>query len=220
MTAAPAPARRLVTVSSGLRQPSSTRLLADRMTAAALGALAREGLEVESSTVELRDHARDLTTMLVTGLPTPAVDAMLDLVTGADALVVVTPIYSGSFPGMFKDLVDLVPDGALAGVPVLMGATAGTARHALALEHSVRPLLSYLRSLVVPTGVFAATEDFGEPSAVTPDATPLVERLDRGATELAQLVASRAARVVTDPFAVPDLATLLRGRGDPPPAGR
>ncbi len=203
--------RRLVTVSAGLRRPSSTRLLADRMTAASVAALARAGVEVEPATIELREHARDLTSLLLTGVPTPAVSAVLDMVAEADALVLVTPIYSGSYTGMVKDLLDLLPEKSLAGVPVLMGATAGTARHALALEHTLRPLLAYLRALVVPTGVFAATEDFGEPGAGTGDATPLTERVDRAATELADLVAPRRPRVAADPFAVPDLSALLGG---------
>ncbi len=205
------PSRRLVTLSAGHRQPSSTRLLADRMTAATVAALAEAGVEVESTTIDVREHARDLTTMMLTGFPSPALSAVLDKVGEADAVLVVTPIYSGSYPGMLKDLVDLLPEKVLAGVPVLMGATAGTARHALALEHSLRPLLSYLRALVVPTGVFAATEDFGDSTGSTADATPLAERIDRAATELAALLASRPARAVRDPFAVPDLEALLRG---------
>lgn len=207
------PPRRLITLSSGLRQPSSTRLLADRMTAAAVAALAKAGVEVESTTIELREHARDLTTMMLTGLPSPTVSAVLDMVSEADAVIVVTPIFSGSYPGMLKDLVDLLPEKSLAGVPVLMGATAGTARHTLALEHSLRPLLSYLRALVVPTGVFAATEDFGESAGSTSGATPLAVRIDRAVEELAALVATRPARVTRDPFAVPDLEALLRGPG-------
>ncbi len=215
MTAATAP-RRLVTISAGLRQPSSTRLLADRMTAAALVATREAGLEVESTTIEVREHARDLTTMMLTGFPSPTVSAVLDMVAEADALIVVTPIFSGSYPGMLKDLVDLLPEKVLAGVPVLMGATAGTSRHALALEHALRPLLSYLRALVVPTGVFAATEDFGESAGSTSATAPLAERIDRSAHELAGLVAARPTRVLRDPFAVPDLAALL---GRPPAEG-
>ena len=205
--------RRLVTISSGLRQPSSTRLLADRMTAAALAAMAGAGVEVESTTIELRDHARDLTTMMLTGLPSPTASAVLDMVAEADAVIVVTPIYSGSYPGMLKDLVDLLPEKSLAGVPVLMGATAGTGRHALALEHTLRPLLSYLRAMVVPTGVVAAIEDFGEVPGTTADAVPLAERIERAVGELAGLVAGRPARTATDPYALPDLDALLRGTG-------
>ncbi len=208
MTAAASP-RRLVTISSGLRQPSSTRLLADRMTRAAIAALAGAGVEVEPTTIELREHARDLTTMMLTGFPSPTVSAVLDMVAEADAVIVVTPIYSGSYPGMFKDLVDLLPEKSLAGVPVLMGATAGTARHALALEHTLRPLLSYLRALVVPTGVFAATEDFGESAGTPADAAPLSGRIERAVGELASLVVGRPPRSRRDPFAVPDLGAIL-----------
>lgn len=196
--------RRLVVISGGLRQPSSTRLLADRLTEAVVRGLGDAGLPVEVSVVELREHARDLTSMLLTGFATPALQTALDAVGAADGLVLVTPIYSGSYTGMVKDLADLLPDGAIAGVPVLMGATAGTARHSLALEHAVRPLLSHLRAAVVPTGVFAATEDFGEvDGSTTADAHPLAVRVERGARELVAQMASRPPRgAAPDPFAL------------------
>lgn len=210
----PGSARRLVVVSGGLRQPSSTRLLADRLSAAAVAAAGEHGVDPQVTVVELREHARDLTTMLLTGITSPPLRGVLDAIAGADGVVLVTPIYSGSYTGMVKDLVDILPDGALDGVPVLMGATAGTGRHALALEHAVRPLLSYLRAVVVPTGVFAATEDFGEVAgSTTADPVPLAVRIDRAAGELAALMAARPPRpAAADPFALPaGFEDLLRG---------
>ena len=79
----------------------------------------------------------------------------------ADALIAVTPLYSGSYNGLFKSFFDVLDPGALAGKTVLIAATGGTARHSLALEHAIRPLFSYLRAVTVPTAVFAATEDWG-----------------------------------------------------------
>ncbi|HWS58475.1 MAG TPA: NAD(P)H-dependent oxidoreductase, partial [Actinotalea sp.] len=122
----PAP-RRLVVVSGGVRQPSSSRLLADRLAQATTAELAAAGLTVDVTVVELRDHARDLTGMVLTGVATPQLSAALDAIAGADAVIAVTPIYSASYPGMFKDAFDLLPPDALAGVPVLIAATAGTA---------------------------------------------------------------------------------------------
>lgn len=202
--------RRLVVVSAGLRQPSSTRLLADRMSAAAVDALELAGVAVAATTVELREHARDLTSMVLTGVPSPRLSAFLDAVRSADALVLVTPIWSGSYTGMVKDLVDLLGEDGLEGVPVLMGATAGTGRHALALEHTLRPLLGHVKALVAPTGVFAATEDFGEVAgSTTADATPIDTRIRRAAGELAALVAARPARPVHDAWQVTDFSELL-----------
>jgi FMN reductase len=105
----------------------------------------------------------------------------------ADALIAVTPVFSASYSGLFKSFFDVLDPDSLTGTPVLIGATAGTARHSLALDHAVRPLFTYLRAMIVPTGVFAATEDFGSSAA-----GPLDERIDRAATELAALVAGAA----------------------------
>ncbi|HQY34373.1 CE1759 family FMN reductase [Actinotalea sp.] len=207
--------RRLVVLSAGVRQPSSTRLLADRLADATVAALAAVGVPVAVTVVELRDHARDLTSMMLTGVATPSVQTMLDTVAGADAVIAVTPIYTGSYPGMFKDAVDLLAPDALAGVPVLVGATAGTGRHALALEYAVRPLFGHLHAVVVPTGVVAATEDFGEVAgSSTADERPLAQRVERAAHELAALVAARPpAAPPADPFALTtSFEDLLRGR--------
>ena len=200
------PGRRLLVVSAGLRQPSSTRLLADRLRDTVVDRLRVRGIEPGVRTVELREHARDLTSMLLTGTPTPALHAFLAEVSAADALVLVTPIYSGAYTGMVKDLVDLLPDGALDGVPVLMGGTGGTVRHALALDHTLRPLLGHVHAVVAPSAVFAATEDFG---GTGEGAASLARRVAKAADELAELMAGRPGRRTLDPLAVADFTDLL-----------
>jgi len=207
--------RTLAVVAGGLRQPSSTRLLADRLAAAAADDLRSRGFEVDVTVVELREHAHDLTNALLTGFATPALQAAIDTVVRADGVVAVSPIFSGSYSGMFKNFFDVLEQGALEGMPVLIGATAGTARHSLALEHAVRPLFSYLRAVVVPTAVFGATEDFGALDAATGSAhePPLAARVERAGHELADLVAGRQPRAVVDPFAAPtSFEDLLAGR--------
>jgi len=156
--------------------------------------------------VELRERARDLADNLVTGFPNADLRAALSTVVGADGLIAVTPIFSASYSGLFKTFFDVVDKDALSGKPVLLGATAGTARHSLALEHALRPLFAYLRTIVVPTAVFAAAEDWG---ATNRD---LVRRIERAAGELADLVARRPAAVAADPFATATpFEALLRG---------
>ncbi|WP_149205256.1 CE1759 family FMN reductase [Actinotalea subterranea] len=210
--------RRLAVVSSGLREPSSTRLLADRLADATARELRRRGIDVTVDVVELREVATDLTGMLLSGFGSAALRHAIDTVTTADGVIAVTPIFSGSYTGLFKTFFDVLEHGSLAGTPVLMGATAGTARHSLALEHAVRPLLSYLRAAVVPTGVFAATEDFGRSAGTADDdATSLADRVERGAYELAEMMASRGRRSAAgpvDPFALTaDFASLLNPEG-------
>ncbi|GAB3427523.1 FMN reductase [Flindersiella endophytica] len=178
---------RLAVVSAGLSQPSSTRLLADRLAQAV-----RQHVEgdLEVTVIELRELAGDLANNLVTGFPSPALRAALATVESADGLVAVTPIFAASYSGLFKSFFDVLEDGVLRGKPVLIAATGGTARHSLALEHAMRPLFSYLRAFVVPTAVYAAPEDWGAGQDATGD---LAERIARGAGELAELMAGRPA---------------------------
>jgi FMN reductase len=201
--------RTLAVVSAGLSVPSSTRLLADRLAGATVEALRERGVDATVEVVELREHARDLADNLVTGFPNANLRAALDAVVGADGLIAVTPIFSASYSGLFKTFFDVVDKDALSGKPVLLGATAGTARHSLALEHALRPLFAYLRTIVVPTAVFAAAQDWGAGDATNRD---LVRRIERAAGELADLVARRPATVAADPFATATpFEALLRG---------
>ena len=191
----------IVVISAGLGVPSSTRLLADRLAAATAASV--DDLEVV--TVELREVAHELTDHLLTGFPDLALATAIDAVRRADALIVVTPVFAASYSGLFKTFFDVLEEGTLDGKPVLVAATAGTARHSLVLEHALRPLFSYLHAVVVPTGVFAATEDFGDHG--------LEQRIQRAAGELAALVGGRRAlHVVRDEFADPTpFAERLRG---------
>ncbi|MFI7576998.1 FMN reductase [Micromonospora sp. NPDC049497] len=202
--------RTLAVVSAGLSQPSSTRLLADQLAAASRDELARRGATVEVRSVDLREHAHDIVNNLLTGFPSPALRQALDTVTGADGLIAVTPIFTASYNGLFKSFFDVVDAGALVDRPVLIGATGGTARHSLALEHAVRPLFAYLRAVVVPTAVFAAPEDWSGGAA--DDA--LRRRILRGGAELADQVDRRPpSSGPADPFALTaDFADLL-GQG-------
>ncbi|WP_441251445.1 FMN reductase [Kitasatospora sp. McL0602] len=177
---------KLVVVSAGLSQPSSTRLLADR-----LAAETDRQLPCDIKVVELREVAGDITNNLLTGYPSPTLRAEIEAVTEADALIVVTPVFSASYSGLFKSFFDVLDNTALAGKPVLIAATGGSARHSLALEYALRPLFAYLRAQIVPTAVFAASEDWG--TAGGTDA--LSSRVTRAAGELAELLGKAPERV-------------------------
>jgi FMN reductase len=200
--------RRLVVVSAGLGQPSSTRLLADRLDAATTAALRDLEVDATSEIIELRDHAHDLTDHLLTGFASERLQDAKDAVARADGVVAVTPIFSASYNGLFKTFFDVLDDGALEDVPVLMGATAGTARHSLALEHALRPLFGYLRASVVPTAVFAASEDWGAGRGIEGG---LAARIDRAGAQLAGMVARNQPRRAADPLVNPTpFARLLQ----------
>ncbi len=204
-------ARRIAVVTAGTGRPSATRLLADRLAAATGQALAERGLAAEVEVVELREHARGLADHLVTGFPGGALRAAVQTVTGADALIAVTPVYAASYSGLFKTFFDLLDDDALAGLPVLLAATGGTARHSLVLEHAMRPLFSHLRALPVPTAVFAAPEDWAGGGGDRTD-PGLDRRIARAAGQLADLLAGRRPERPADPFADPvPFAQLLTG---------
>ena len=206
--------RTIAVVAGGLRQPSSTRLLADRLAEATATSLRERGIDADVTFVELREHAHDLTNTLLTGLVSADLKRAIDTVVQADGVIAVTPIFSGSYSGLFKNFFDGLEPGSLAAMPVLIGATAGTTRHSLALEHALRPLFTYLHAVVVPTSVFGATEDFGATSSeqVPDDVPPLQVRVERAAGELADLVAARSPHRVADPFAHPtSFADLLAG---------
>jgi FMN reductase len=189
--------KHVVVLSAGLGQPSSTRLLADRLAEASARALLEQGTPAEFRVIELRDLAHDVTDAMLTGFPSEALAAVLEAVGAADGVVAVTPVFTGSYSGLFKSFFDVLDNTALTGTPVLIGATAGTARHSLVLDHELRPLFSYLRAVVVPTGVFAAAEDWGAGDATT---TGLPERVTRAADEFAALMALRSTDR-RDPFA-------------------
>lgn len=159
----------LAVVSAGLGRPSSTRLLADRLAAATTEAL-RADTAVE--TIELRDHAHAMVDATLTGFPSGTFRAAVEAVTGADGLIAVTPVFNASYTGLFKTFFDVLDRDALEGTPVLLGATGGTARHSLAIDYAMRPLFAYLRTSVVPTAVYAASEDWGAARRLCPTASP------------------------------------------------
>ncbi|MER6442035.1 CE1759 family FMN reductase [Streptomyces sp. NPDC001185] len=207
---------RLVVVSAGLSVPSSTRLLADRLAAAAV-----EGTAARVEVVELRDLAVEIAHHFTNGFPGRALGSALDAVTTADGLIVVTPVFSASYSGLFKSFFDVLDMDALAGKPVLIAATGGSARHSLVLEHALRPLFAHLRAVVVPTGVYAASEDWG--------AEGLADRIDRAAAELRSLMTALTAAAGTAPEAAGTAGSegvgaaggtdATDGFGDPGPAG-
>lgn len=183
--------RKIVVVSAGLGQPSSTRLLADLLSGAVSRGVEAAGEDVKLDVVELRDHAHEITDNLLTGFPSGRLSGVVDAVAQADALIVVTPIFSASYSGLFKLFFDVLEEDALAGKPVLIAATAGTARHSLSLEFALRPLFAHLRAVVLPTAVFAASEDWGIAGSGT--SAGLQERVARAAGELAALLTGAAA---------------------------
>ena len=162
---------RIVGFSGNLGSPSRTRALVDlavsrtasrfKCTAASYGIADLQPSLGQAQSVDDLD-----------ALPRAIFDAILT----ADALVVGTPVYKGSYTGLFKHVIDLIDPAALAGKPVLLTATGGGDRHALVIEHQLRPLLGFFEAASLPTSVYASAAEFrdGQPAS---DA--LLARLDR-----------------------------------------
>lgn len=200
--------RVIAVVSAGLGRPSSTRLLADRLAAAAERELREVGDDAEVRVIEVRDHAHDLVDNLVSGYPAEKLRDALETVIGADGLIAVTPTLTASYSGLFKaffDVLGMLDDDALTDKPILIGATGGTARHSLVPENAIRPLFAYLRGVVVPTSVFAAPEDWGGATA----SDLLAHRIDRAAAQLVAEIHRRGAPAGRDPFEPTPFADLL-----------
>jgi FMN reductase len=201
-------ARTIAVVSAGLSTPSASRLLADRLYQATERKLESVSVPASPVVVELRDHARDITNALLTNVPSASLAAALSAVADADGLIAVTPVFNGSYSGLFKMFFDVLdPDSmaALAGKPVLAGAAGNSPRHSLVIEHAIRPMFGYLRSVVVPTGVYASGEDWGASvgSGSGDGVGALDERIARAAGELADLIAARppaVSRPADDPY--------------------
>ena len=189
--------RRIAVISAGLSNPSSTRMLADRLAGATLSALAEVDIHGIADAFELRDYAHDVTNNMLTGFAAPALESMINTVVSADGVIVVTPIFSTSYSGLFKSFIDVLDPDALRGMPVLIGANAGTARHSLAIDCAIRPLFTYLHAEPMATGVFAASGDWG---AAADTVTPLADRVTRGAGELAVAIARRDGSASSDPY--------------------
>ena len=199
----------IVVVSSGVSQPSSTRLLADRLAQAVSDELAARGRQSDVRVVEVRELAHEVVNMTLTGYAAAPLAEAQAALAAADGVIAVTPVFTAGPAGMFKAFLDVLDTTALAGTPVLLGATGGTARHSLVLEYGVRPVFTYLHADVVPTSVFAATDDWAED---VDDVKSLPDRIRRAATELADRIAAKAPTRRAGLFDdVPSFGELLGG---------
>jgi len=186
----------IVVISAGLSEESSTRMLADRLAAATQRRLESGGAEVELTVVELRPLAHAIMDAMLTGFPSGGLADAIEAIRRADAMIAVTPVFTASYSGLFKSFFDILEMDTLKGMPVLLGATAGTARHSLVLDHALRPLFGYLKAIALPTAVFAASEDWGDLRAGA-----LEDRIGRAGTDLADQLLGGGARRVARPAA-------------------
>ena len=177
-------------ISAGVSDPSSTRLLADRIGQRTLDVLRDSGTPANISVIDLAPIAAEIAQSLVAGFPSEKVQAAIERLAKADAIIASTPVYKAGISGLFKSFADLIDDDLLIAKPVILAATGGTARHAMVVDEQLRPLFAFLRAIPVPTSLYAAPEDWGS--------SELGKRITRAATELALLLRSGAPREIAD----------------------
>ena len=181
---------RLAVISAGTSDPSSTRLLANRLADRSSELAACHGRTVTSSVIELREISADICTALISQLITPRLQTAITALGEADGIIASTPVYKAGPSGLFTAFIDILDDDLIIARPVVLAATAGTARHALVVDDQMRSMFAYLRALTIPTSLFAAPEDWGDPD--------LNKRIDRAAVEFVLLMESGFSQNVRD----------------------
>jgi FMN reductase len=178
----------IVVVTAGTSDPSSTRMLADRAARRVVDLAGGRGIEVVTRVIDLRELATEITTAMISQLTGPKLQKAVAALGAADGVIASTPVYKAGPSGLFTSFFQILDNDLLIAKPVVLAATAGTARHALVVDEQLRSLFAYLRTLPVPTSLFAATEDWNDPA--------LNQRIDRAALEFVLLMASGFARQV------------------------
>jgi len=167
-------------------RPSRTRNLVE-----AAVSRAAERMGAEARMYDLAELSASLGTTLDAAEAPADLAALLNDVVTADAIVVGSPVYKGTYTGLFKHLFDLIDPRALKDKPVVLTATGGSERHALVLDHGLRPLFAFFSADIIATGLYATETDFTD---YRPSSAALVARVDRAATELSWRLLAASSR--------------------------
>ncbi len=189
MPAPPDEPLRLVAINAGVSDPSSTRTLLDTVARKCLEGFSSSKVAAALDVIELGPLAIDIARATVVGFPGETLQSSILRLARADALIAATPVYKAAMSGLFKSFIDLLDNDLLIAKPVILAATAGTARHAMVVDDQMRPLFAFMRSMPMPTSLFASPDDWGTPE--------LAARVERAAAELTQFVRSGVGRSIT-----------------------
>lgn len=175
----------IVVFSGNTHRPSKSRalgaFLAERVSAV---------LPVTVSTFDIIDAGRGLGAAYFRSELTPEALEVIEAVENADGLIAITPVYKGSVTGLFKHMFDFVGPLALVNTPVLIGATGGGHRHALSVEHQLRPLFGFFSALTAPSSVYAADSEFADGR---PADAALRDRAEQAVQQFAALIEHQQA---------------------------
>lgn len=174
--------RRIVVVNAGTSDPSTTEMLAGRIAQEVSRRSAEVAVPLAVSFLDLRAIAQEIMAALVSQHVGPGLQAAIEQLKDADGLIVSTPVYKAGPSGLFSSFFQVLDNDLLIGTPVILAGTAGSSRHALVVDDQLRGLFSYLRTLAMPTSIFAAPEDWNDGG--------LNGRIQRAASELVSLLSS------------------------------
>jgi FMN reductase len=169
----------IVGFSGNPRRPSRSRTLVETVVERVV---ARRGDgAVDASVYDIVDVMPELG-LAMAGAHLPAkLDDMINRLTGADAIIVGSPVYKGSYTGLFKHFFDLIEPPRLAGLPVVLTASGGGDRHALVVEHQLRPLFGFFSSHTIATSIYASDRDFTDGGI---HSEPLLRRIEAAVNDL------------------------------------
>lgn len=176
---------KITALTASLSESSTSNRLAQRILDATTELAAEAAPEASSEPVEteiinLRELSHQLVDSMLTGVPSDQLDAVYTKLRASDAVVLAAPVYNAAPIGLLTMFLQLFPDAGLRGIPVLLASTGGTARHSLAMDQHIRPVIAYLKGLALPTAVFAATDDWGLPE----EQTGMRKRIEAAVREL------------------------------------
>jgi FMN reductase len=180
----------IAVVNAGVSDPSSSRLLADRIAQKTLDTLGASGTTATVRSLDLGPLATDIAQSIVSGILGPKVQSAMELLARADAVIAATPVYKAGISGLFKSFADLIDNDLLIAKPVVLAATGQSTRHAMVVDDQLRPLFAFLRTIPVPTSLYAAPEDWAS--------SDLGKRIARAAHELSVMLRSGAGQRIAD----------------------
>jgi FMN reductase len=178
------PRLNVVGFSGNLQRPSKTRTLIETVIAQIVAQRGHDAVnaQVDTQVYDLVDVMPDLGLALGGPRLPDKLESVIERLATADAIVVGSPVYKGSYTGLFKHFFDLIEPQRLAGMPVVLAANGGGDRHALVVEHQLRPLFGFFSAHTIATSIYASERDFTD-GRIASEA--LLKRIEMAVNDLA-----------------------------------
>ena len=153
--------------------------------------------EISAEVIEIHTLNPALGAAIERGQLDDRAEAAVRAVETADLLIAATPVFRGSYSGLFKHFFDFVDQYALAETPVLLAATGGSDRHALVIDQALRPLFGFFQAWTAPMGVYLSSGDFAGTTVLNPEAYERIELAVDDVVPVARLLATARREAAT-----------------------